>query len=144
MVINTLQCYLLLCTKPFLAKEHRKRLISCRHVLMRRNKVNNKLSCRVTQRCRSYCTFCFAVISNVTFFGNSTESGQIDRNSQRVVLRFSGNNVSASITNNFFMSNMNLVCGLNSITCQAKKKIKFHRCSFLNINVKQMCTDFVL
>ena len=92
---------------------------------MRRNKVNNKLSCRVTQCCRSYCTFCFAVISNVTFFGNSTESGQINRNSQQVVLCFSGNNVSASIDNNFFMSNMNLVCGLDSITCQARKRSSF-------------------
>ena len=86
---------------------------------MKRNKVNNKLTCgAVTQRCRLYCTFCFAVISNVTFFGNSTEFGQIDRNSQQVVLCFSGNNVSASIDNNFFMLNKNLVCGLDSrIVC---------------------------
>ena len=34
------------------------------------------------------CTFYFAVISNVTCFGNSTEFGQIDSNSQRVVLCF--------------------------------------------------------
>ena len=103
---------------------------------MKRNKVNHKLSCRVTQRCALYCTFCFAVLNNVTYFGNLTESGQIHRNSQQVVLCFSGNNVSVSINTNFFMSNMNLVCGLNSITCQARKKIKFHPCSFLNINVK--------
>ena len=69
---------------------------------MKRNKVNNKLSWKVTQRCKSYCTFCFAVISNATFFGNSTEFGQIDRNSQQVILCFSGNIVSASINNNFF------------------------------------------
>ena len=31
-----------------------------------------------------------------------------------------------------------------SITCQARKKIKFHRCSFRNVNVKQICADFVL
>ena len=75
---------------------------------MKCNKVNNKLTCGgVTQRCRLYCTFCFTVISNVTFFGNSTEFGQ-------VVHCFSRNNVSASIitNNNFFMSNKNLVCGL--------------------------------
>ena len=31
-----------------------------------------------------------------------------------------------------------------SITFQARKKIKFHRCSFRNINVKQTSADFVL
>ena len=31
-----------------------------------------------------------------------------------------------------------------SITCQARKKIKFHRRSFRNVNVKQICADFVL
>ena len=30
-----------------------------------------------------------------------------------------------------------------SIMCQARKKIKFHRCSFRNINVKQAPADFV-
>ena len=49
------------------------------------------------QCCRLYCTFCFALISNVTFFGNSMEFTQIDHNSQQVVLCFSGNNVTASI-----------------------------------------------
>ena len=44
--------------------------MTCRHVAPKRTKAkgNNKLSCGVTQRCRSYCTFCFAVISNVAFF----------------------------------------------------------------------------
>ena len=77
---------------------------------MKRNKVNNKLTFEgVTQHCGLYCTFCFTVISNVTFFGNLTEFGQ-------VALYFSWNNVSASIinNNNFFMSNKNLVCGLDS------------------------------
>ena len=41
---------------------------------------------------------------------------------------------------NFFAENISddssLFCRL-SITCPARKKIKFHRCSFLNINVKQ-------
>ena len=77
---------------------------------MKCNKVNNRLTCGgVTQGCRLYCTFGFTVISNVTFFGNSTEFGQ-------VVLCFSRNNVSASLinNNNFFMSNKNLVCGLFS------------------------------
>ena len=69
---------------------------------MKCNKVNNKLSWKVTQRRKSYCTFFFAVISNVTFFENSTEFGQIDRNSQQVILCFSGNIVSASINNNLF------------------------------------------
>ena len=33
---------------------------------------NNKLSCGVMQWCScSYCTLCFAVISNVTFFGKT-------------------------------------------------------------------------
>ena len=65
------------------------------------------------------CTFCFAVSSNVTCFGNLTEFGQIDHNSQRVVLGFSSSkNVSTSIKKNFFMSNMNLVFGLDSrIVC---------------------------
>ena len=55
--------------KPFKEKEHRNKF----HVVMKRNKAkNNKLSCRVTQRCsRSYCMFCLAVISNVTFFGKT-------------------------------------------------------------------------
>ena len=58
---------------------------------MKCNKVNNRLTCGgVTQGCRLYCTFGFTVISNVTFFGNSTEFGQ-------VVRCFSRNNVSALI-----------------------------------------------
>ena len=65
--------FLLLCTKPFKEKQRRSKLILCRHVVIKRNKVNNKLSWKVTQCCKSYCTFCFAVISNVTFFGNSKE-----------------------------------------------------------------------
>ena len=41
--------------------------MTCRHVALKRTKAkgSNKLSCGVTQRYRSYCTFCFAVISNV-------------------------------------------------------------------------------
>ena len=69
---------------------------------MKRNKVSNKLSWKVTQRRKSYCTFFFAVISNVTFFENLTEFRQINHNSQQVILCFSGNFVSASINNNFF------------------------------------------
>ena len=44
--------------------------MTCRHVALKRTKAkgSNKLSCGVTQRYRSYCTFCFAVISNVAFF----------------------------------------------------------------------------
>ena len=42
------------------------------------------------------------------------EFGQIDRNSQGVVCVFLGINVSALIKDNFFMLNMNLVCGLDS------------------------------
>ena len=40
---------------------------SCRNETQQ-SEVNNKLSCGVMQRCKLYCTFCFAVISNVTFF----------------------------------------------------------------------------
>ena len=62
-------------------KERHNKLISCHHVVMKCNKVNNKLTCGgVMQHCRLYCTFCFTVISNVTFFGNSMEFGQINRN----------------------------------------------------------------
>ena len=39
-------------------------------ILSRQN--NYKLSCGVTQQCSwSYCTLCFAVISNVNFFGKT-------------------------------------------------------------------------
>ena len=48
---------------------------------------------------------------------------------------------------NFFAENISDYSSLwrrLSITCQARKKIKFHRCSFRNVNVKQICADFVL
>ena len=47
---------------------------------------------------------------------------------------------------NFFAENISDDSSLRkwlSITCQARKKIKFHRCSFRNINVKHACADFV-
>ena len=48
---------------------------------------------------------------------------------------------------NFFAENISYDSFLwrrLSVMCQARKKIKFHQCSFLNINVKQTCADFVL
>ena len=45
---------------------------------------------------------------------------------------------------NFFTKNISDDSSLwrrFSITCQARKKIKFHRCSFQNINVKQIFAE---
>ena len=102
---------------------------------MKRNKVNNKLTFGgVTQHCRLYCTFCFTVISNVTFFGNLTEFGQ-------VVLYFSWNNVSASIinNNNFFMSNKNTkIWGENWLYLRPYLK------AFPVFNVLKTCREYFL
>ena len=48
---------------------------------------------------------------------------------------------------NFFAENISddsSLCRRLSITCQAREKFKFHRCSFRNIKVKQICAEFVL
>ena len=48
---------------------------------------------------------------------------------------------------NFFAKNISNDSSLwkrFSIMCQARKMIKFHQRSFQNINVKQICADFVL
>ena len=57
------------------------------------------------QRCKSYCTFGFAVISNVTFFtslGIRRNSGKSIAILNRLSSVSPGINVSTSINNNFF------------------------------------------
>ena len=53
----------------------------------------------------------------------------------------------SSMQINFFAENISDDSSLRkwlSIMCQARKKIKFHRCSFRNINVEQACADFLV
>ena len=92
-----------------------------RHVVMKRNKAKQQQTelwrnaTMVNDAAGRYCTFCFAVISNVNFFGKTYTND----NPLFVICSSCtvspGIKFSASINyNTFFMSNMNLVCGLDS------------------------------